>query len=115
MGSFDRIKPPEQRLLERRDGARLDEEPDPVGRAALFTASRAGDPSESDRAGSRGGLLGGLAVHCSRCDATTPLDPAVALRAALPLFLVAPWRDHPVFAVCPGCGARSWLAVCADA
>lgn len=94
---FDRIKPPEQRLLERLDGDRLDAPgTDRDGRAALFT----------DR---RGGWGMRVTAHCSRCGATSPIDAGTALRSALPLFLVAPWRDHPVFAVCPACTRRSWL------
>jgi hypothetical protein len=33
------------------------------------------------------------------------------MRAALPLMLVAPWRREPVFARCPACRRRSWLAI----
>lgn len=96
---LDRIKPPEQRLLERPEGLRLDgDEADPQGRAALYTAGVR-----------RGQAAGGVTVHCSRCDATSGLDVDTALRSALPLFLLAPWKDHPVFAVCPACGRRSWL------
>lgn len=96
---FDRIKPPQQRLLDRTDGDRLDAPAgDRDGRAALFTHGR------------RRGLAGaGMSVHCSRCGASSPVDAATAVRSALPLFLVAPWRDHPVFAACPACRRRSWL------
>jgi hypothetical protein len=93
---FDRIKAPQQRLLER--GNNVEPEPgdsDPDGRAALFTR------------GASGGT--GITVHCSRCDAVSPLSAATALRSAFPLFLLAPWRNHPVFAVCPSCNRRSWL------
>lgn len=95
--SFDRIKPPEERLLSRRAGA----DADPDGRAALFTGAP-GRPAT-------GGALEGLAVRCSRCGAVSPLDARTALRAVLPLALVAPWRDHPVFAVCPSGRHRAWL------
>lgn len=95
---FDRIKPPEQRLLERREGHRLDaQDADRGGRATLFTQGRRM---------SRGAAV---SVHCSRCGASSPVDAGTALRSVLPLFLVAPWRDHPVFAVCPACGRRAWL------
>jgi hypothetical protein len=77
---FDRIRAPRGDAQRPRD--------------ALFSA-----PAPTTRA----------AVHCSRCDATSPLDLAGAARAAFPLFLVAPWRDHPVFAVCPACRHRAWL------
>ena len=93
--SFDRIKTPQERLLQR------DADPDPTGRGALFSAYGPGQP-----------ITDGLALHCSSCDASTPLDPQTAARAALSLFLLAPWRrDHPVFALCPACGRRAWVAV----
>lgn len=102
--SFDRIKPPSQRDTERD----LDPERhrDPAGRAALFSGA-AGRPVTP-------GLLGELsqlAVHCAKCGRTSPLDAQSALRAVLPMALVAPWRDHPVFAVCPGGRHRAWLKV----
>lgn len=108
-GGFDRIKPPEQRMVQRRAGERLDDvTADPDGRAALFSAG--GGPTGRSPEG--GGALG-LAVHCSRCDATTSLDAATAVRSALPLFLVLPWRDHPIFALCAACGHRAWLRLTA--
>lgn len=94
---FDRIKPPQQRLLER------DATPDPEGRAALFTGG-------GDRPAT-GAITDGLVLECSRCGAASALDPAMAVRAALPLFLLAPWRSHPLFAVCPAGRHRAWLRV----
>lgn len=93
---LDRIKAPPRRVRERPQGDRLDApDADQQGRAALFThTQRRGPP---------------ITVHCSRCEATSPVDAGTALRSALPLVLVAPWRDHPVFAVCPACRRRSWL------
>lgn len=96
---FDRIKPPERRLLERTEDPRLDSgEADPKGRGALYTggARRSKSPAV-------------VTVHCSRCEVASRLDAGTALRSAAPLFLVAPWKDHPVFAVCPACRRRSWL------
>jgi hypothetical protein len=96
--SFDRIKPPEDRLLRRAGGQRLsDPDADPAGRAALFSAS---SPASTPA---------GLRLHCSRCGEWSALDAATALRAAVPLFLVAPWRDYPLFAVCPAGRHRAWL------
>jgi hypothetical protein len=164
-GAFDRIKTPEQRVLERAAGPRLDDAAaDDEGRAALFNATpgqvaererqRArqepagrggrrsrpasrhgggghpagaagsasrplGEDQGSDGAGAtarggaderRGGGLG-LRARCSRCGATSTLDASAVVRAALPLFLVAPWRRHPVFALCPACRYRAWLRV----
>ena len=97
MSGFDRIKTP--------DGwSRRDEEAvDPEGRAALFTGV-----NEAARS-AKVGPPQGVRVHCSRCDVTSSVDGRTAMRMAAPLFLVAPWKSHPVFAVCPSCGARSWL------
>lgn len=100
MSRFDRIKAPEQRLRARPEGTRLDSaEADADGRAALYSQTRPAVAERSSRP----------SVHCSRCEQTSLLDAATALRSALPLVLVAPWRDHPVFAVCPACRRRSWL------
>lgn len=99
MSGFDRIKPPERRLLERPAPRQPDSpEADAEGRAALFSAGGRATP----------GLVL-FAVECERCGAVSPLGPGAALRSALPLFLVAPWRRHPVFASCPACRRRSWL------
>jgi hypothetical protein len=105
MGEFDRIKPPERRALTRPAGDRLD---DPAanldGRTAPFSA--APDPD----AAATGPVLG-LAAHCSRCGATFALDPVTVVRAVLPLVVVLPWRDHPVFARCAACATRAWLRI----
>lgn len=96
---LDRIKAPERRLLERTEGPRFDSgQADPQGRGALYTGGA--KRSKSDAV---------VTVHCSRCEVASRLDAMTAVRSALPLFLVAPWKDHPVFAVCPACRRRSWL------
>jgi hypothetical protein len=95
VSGFDRIRRPSEGAA-RPSGIRA---ADPAGRAALFSAG-------ATPAASPGG---GLALHCSRCGASSPLDAGTALRAAFPLFLVAPWRRHQVFAVCPACCRRAWL------
>lgn len=97
---FDRIRPPRRRVRARGD----DGEPAPPGggRQALFSGGAA--RSEPAKAA-------GAAIRCSRCAATSPLDVRTAMRAALPLMLVAPWRREPVFARCPACRRRSWLAI----
>ncbi len=99
MSSFDRIKPPERRLLER-PAPREPQSPeaDALGRAALFSAGR---PAAT------GLVLFGL--HCSSCGEVSSVGPRAALRSALPLFLVVPWRRHPIFALCPACRRRAWL------
>jgi len=101
---FDRIKTPEQRLLER------DQQPDPEGRNALFTGG--GErPTTPGMLPSMWDGVGELVVHCARCGQTSALDARAIMRAVLPIVLVAPWRDHPVFAVCPAGGHRAWLKV----
>ena len=95
---FDRIKAP--------DGwARREAATDPEGRAALFTGA------DEAVAAAKPGPAEGFRVSCSRCLATTRVDARTAARLAAPLFLLAPWKSHPVFAVCPVCGTRSWLRV----
>jgi hypothetical protein len=96
--SFDRIKPPD--AWSRRNA---EADHDPQGRAALFTG--VDDAVRTARAGPENGF----GVTCSRCGATQRIDLRTAGRMAVPLFLVAPWKRHPIFAVCPSCGARSWL------
>jgi hypothetical protein len=85
--AFDRIKPPPDRLAE--------PDADPEGRAALFSAT---GPSAT-----------AAALRCSRCGRVSPLDLATAVRSVLPLALVAPWREFPLFAVCPAGRHRAWL------
>lgn len=101
MGSdFDRIKPPRRRLPARRGGPGA-EPADAWGRAAVFTgAPDAGAPEAG---------APGLTLHCSRCDASTSVDAPAALRVAFPLFLLLPWRRHPLFGLCPACRHRAWL------
>lgn len=101
---FDRIKPPERRLLERPDSRRPDApEADRTGRAALFTTA-------APRPGpSRGPTL--VTVECSECGQRTALDLAGIVRHAIPLVVLAPWRSHPVFATCPREGRRTWMRV----
>jgi hypothetical protein len=96
---LDRIRPPAERLARTPRGT-AGEGSDGAGRAALFTHGR----SHAGR-----GPASRLEVSCSRCGKTTAVDARTALRAALPLVLLAPWKPHPVFAVCPACGYRAWL------
>lgn len=99
---FDRIRPPSERLLRRgAEGERrgADAGSRAAGREALFST---GEPGR-DRAA--------LAVRCSRCGQASGLDLLTAVRAVLPLALVAPWRRDPVFARCPACARRGWLAI----
>lgn len=103
--SFDRIRPPRDRPPVR-DGVDPTEPRGDAGqgRAALFSVG----PDRGEAAGGRGAAV---AVRCSRCGATTGLDARTALRTAMPLVVIAPWRRAPVFARCPGCRRRSWLAL----
>lgn len=96
--SFERIKAPDAW------SRRQDDSPvDPQGRAALFTGA-----DEAVRQ-AKTGPENGFAVTCSRCQRTCGIDARTAARMAAPLFLLAPWKRHPIFAVCPSCGVRSWL------
>lgn len=100
--NFDRIRPPQDRLAARGDGGGPAEAATGAagqGRQALFSA------------GPRRQGTAAVGVRCSRCGAATGLDARTAVRAAWPLVLVAPWRREPVFARCPACRRRSWLAV----
>ena len=100
MSGFDRIKPPDSW------GRRAAHDTaDPEGRAALFTGA------EDVVRQAKVVPPEGVRVHCSRCEATTAVDGRTALRMAAPLFLVAPWKSHPIFAICPACNARTWLRV----
>ncbi|WP_370327173.1 hypothetical protein [Euzebya sp.] len=131
MSGFDRIKPPERRLLEREESRQPDSSrADREGRAALFSASappstpgagarrRSPEPSprtheagEQDRADRPSPPAGRSPVHveCSHCGVSSPLHLGDAIRHAIPLVLVAPWKSHPVFARCPACERRAWL------
>jgi hypothetical protein len=84
---FDRIKPPPERLTE--------PEADPEGRAALFSATGLAPAT--------------AALRCSRCGRVSPVDLPAAVRSVLPLALVAPWREFPLFAICPAGRHRAWL------
>lgn len=98
--SFERIKPVEQRLIDRGDHGPDGDHADEAGRAALFSATSARsarDPS----------VL--MAAACDRCGETTPLDLRGLVRAAFPMVVLVPWRSHPVFALCPACHHRAWL------
>ncbi len=137
MSGFDRIKPPEKRLLEREESRQPDSrEADTAGRAALFsvsgepTAPGAGVPAplrepRHDETGGGVGHVDGsptgpdderlpqgtspLHVECGHCGVTCPVPLGHALRKALPMMVVAPWRSHPVFATCPCGERRAWL------
>lgn len=132
MSDFDRIKPPEKRLLERDEMRDPDSRgADPVGRAALFSVS--GPPTTPGAGALRapappsGGaqqadlpptscddprLPSGtspLRVECGHCGVDCPLPLDQAVRNALPLSVVLPWKSHPVFATCPCGQRRAWL------
>lgn len=51
------------------------------------------------------------AFVCASCSVATPIGVGSILRVALPIALVVPWRAEPVFAICPSCRRRTWLAV----
>lgn len=128
--SFDRIKPPERRLLQREESRIPDSRTaDKQGRAALFSASEepttpgAGVPLRpvgGQRVRADGAPVdaadprlpqgrSAVQVECGHCGVTCPLPLAEAARRAIPLVVVAPWRSHPVFATCPCGERRAWL------
>lgn len=142
MSGFDRIKPPDRRLLEREESRQPDSrDADRQGRAALFSASEvpstpgagAMGPKASPRlplhdrqpAAPRSAKADGaptgsgdprlpqgrsaLHVECGHCGVTCPLPLGHALRQAVPLVVLAPWKSHPVFATCPCGERRAWL------
>lgn len=138
MSSFDRIKPPKERLGQR-DASRSPESPraDTTGRAGLFsvaegdveppavdhdvgrtrpaprpdvalpgqTASAAGAATAPEDPRQRSLLT----VECGHCGDVCPMGVTDVVRHALPLTVVAPWRSHPVFALCPCGQRRAWL------
>lgn len=109
---FDRIKPPgrlEPRPDDRaghhpdtRAGHNPDAHADPAGRLALYSQN----PQRPGTA-----VLPRPQVQCAACAARTPLTMRNLLRAVVPVVLIAPWRTHPFFAVCPACRRRAWLRV----
>lgn len=104
---FDRIRPPAERVLRRGDDGHLDHSGETAGdhgdgREVLFSAVR------------HGTARSGLALRCTRCEQTTDIDARTALKAALPVVVVAPWRRAPLFARCPACRRRSWLSIEVD-
>lgn len=148
MSGFDRIKPPERRLLEREESRQPDsEQADHEGRAALFSASAQPSTPGAGAVGTEGGGRTGagvppvedgrqpgarrsakadgaptsatdprlpqgrsaLHVECGHCGVTCPLPLDHAMRRAVPLVVLAPWRSHPVFATCPCGERRAWL------
>ncbi len=151
MSGFDRIKPPDRRLLEREESRQPDSrQADPKGRAALFSASEAPTtpgagarplvthalpkrsptpdpqpPDDRQPTARRSVRADGtptcsddtrlpqepspLHVECGHCGVSCPLSLGHALRQAVPLVLLAPWRSHPVFATCPCGERRAWL------
>ena len=138
MSGFDRIKPPEKRLLQREETRQPDSrDADPAGRAGLFstagkpTTPGAGVPTRATRSSGSSGApapevpaeavaqvpnpeglpdaRSPLHVECQHCGITAAMPLTGALKRALPLVVVAPWRSHPVFATCPCGERRTWL------
>jgi hypothetical protein len=89
---LDRIKPPEQRMLERPVASH------PDGKAALFSATAPAPPL---------GALGGL--RCARCGAHSAMDTRLALRLLRRGTVVLPGRGLSLYGPCPACRTRSRL------
>jgi hypothetical protein len=84
----------EEQLAEHQRRAR---EPDPMGKAALFSISAP-----------RPGPLGTLALECSRCRRETPVRIRDFVRLSFPVALHRPRKFHSLMR-CPSCGRRTWL------
>jgi hypothetical protein len=84
----------EEQLAEHQRRAR---EPDPMGKAALFSISSP-----------RPGPLGTLALECSRCRRETPVRVRDLMRLSFPVAIHMPRKFHSLMR-CPSCGRRTWL------
>jgi uncharacterized protein with PIN domain len=89
----------DRELIERQlaDHARGGREPDPLGKAALFSVTAP-----------KTGALGMLTVECSVCRRETPLRLRELPRLLMPFAITLPRRYH-TFMKCPGCGRRAWV------
>jgi hypothetical protein len=72
-------------------------EPDPLGKAALFSQSTP-----------HGGSLGTLTIECSACKRESPVRFRELPRLAMPFTFTLPRRYHTLLK-CPGCGRRTWV------
>jgi len=72
-------------------------EPDPLGKAALFSATAP-----------RRGPLGTITLECSACKRESPVRIWELPRLAMPFTFTLPRRYHTLMK-CPGCGRRTWV------
>jgi hypothetical protein len=72
-------------------------EPDPLGKAALFSVSAP-----------KTGPLGMLTIECSACKRESPVRIRELPRLAIPFTFTLPRRYHTLMK-CPGCGRRTWV------
>jgi hypothetical protein len=105
---FDRVRPRSPRPVHAAPGVGHDAE----GKRALFSSTEASAPG-----------MGSALVECSRCDESTVLSLARAMRAALPSlhlgFRIGRGQDvrsfsvlrhdYPSYMRCPACGRPSWV------
>jgi hypothetical protein len=89
------------------------------GKHALFTAASAPPPAETAPARGEGRKAvfsaparepGTVVVHCSSCDADTPVTLTALGRALVPSVWM-PFRRFPHFMRCPACHHASWCRV----
>lgn len=86
-----------------------------VGRRALFTHAGSGHGQVSAAGDGRHALFSspsppGPVIHCSSCDAATPVRPRDLWWKMTPAVHV-PFRSHPIRMRCPACRRFSWCRV----
>ena len=88
---------------------------DPLGKRALFSEPDAPGSERSASPGEKRAVFSEVSrdpsmilVHCSACDAVTPLTAFSFLVQHLPAWLWVPWRKQSHFMRCPACGKFAW-------
>jgi hypothetical protein len=92
-----------------------DEEPEDVGKYALFSRFSDSIDDEDERpiapthlAGR--GLVPPVELHCSSCGTHSEVDVVGYLALHVPFFLWRPGRGFTRFMTCPACRHRTWLS-----
>ncbi len=78
---------------------------DPLGKRALFSEGQDPERGPTDREALA------VTVHCSSCDADTPMSIGGFLVQHLPVWAWLPWKRHSHLMRCPACGSFTWLSV----
>ena len=85
---------------------------DPTGKRALFISTIDEDLQAEGKAAlfsQRDRPPGKVEVDCSRCGATSHIDPADALLRVLSFSLWIPGRSYSRRLRCPSCHHRAWV------